>query len=211
MRTPGSPTLETLALFGIVFALQQALGVVDAALAAALFALRAPLELRPWTVVTSVYAHGGLGHLASNAIALAVVGFPLERLTTRARFHTFFVSTGAAAGAFQVLLNDLLVHSGLVHTRAGVLGASGAVFALIGYVVTANRLTGGIFDRINLSPDAQLLLFLALAIGVTLMTAAPGVALAAHFFGFLLGLLAGRANVLRVPEDEPQAPPMPEY
>jgi membrane associated rhomboid family serine protease len=211
MRTLGSPTLETLALFAVVFALQQVLGLVDATLAVALFALRTPLELRPWTVVTSVYAHGGVGHLLSNAIALAVVGFPLERLTSRWRFHAFFIATGAAAGTFQILFNELLVQTGLITTRAGVLGASGAVFALIGYVVTANRLTGGLFDRIQLSGEAQLLLFLVLAVGVTLMTAAPGVALAAHFFGFLLGLLAGQANLLRVPEEDSHAPPMPEY
>jgi hypothetical protein len=37
-----------------------------------------------------------------------------------------------------------------------------------------------------------------LAGGVTLLTAAPGVALVAHFSGFALGLLAGRARLLRV-------------
>ncbi|GAA0670132.1 rhomboid family intramembrane serine protease [Natronoarchaeum mannanilyticum] len=208
-----SPTIETLLAFAAVFALQQALSVVDATLAAALFALQLPLEVRPWTLVTSVYAHDptGLGHLLSNAVALSIVGFALERHTTRWRFHAFFVLTGAAAGAFQVLFNRLLLQVGLVGQALPVLGASGAVFALFGYVLAGNRLTGGLLDRIGLDPRWQLLLFLVAATLVTLATAAPGVALAAHFFGFLLGLLAGQANLLRPAEPEPDAPPMPEY
>ncbi|MFC6729971.1 rhomboid family intramembrane serine protease, partial [Natronoarchaeum mannanilyticum] len=149
-----SPTIETLLAFAAVFALQQALSVVDATLAAALFALQLPLEVRPWTLVTSVYAHDptGLGHLLSNAVALSIVGFALERHTTRWRFHAFFVLTGAAAGAFQVLFNRLLLQVGLVGQALPVLGASGAVFALFGYVLAGNRLTGGLLDRIGLDP-----------------------------------------------------------
>jgi len=40
--------------------------------------------------------------------------------------------------------------------------------------------------------------FLLLAVGVTLATAAPGVAVVAHFVGFLLGSLCGRLRVLHV-------------
>ncbi|HMB49603.1 MAG TPA: rhomboid family intramembrane serine protease [Natronoarchaeum rubrum] len=208
-----SPTAETLAAFAVVFVVQQALRVVAPVLEFALFYLAVPLEVRPWTLVTSVYAHDptGLGHLLSNAVALAIVGFALERHTTRWRFHTFFVLTGAAAGAFQVLFTQLLVQAGVVPRAVPVLGASGAVFALFGYVLTGNRLTGGILDRIGLDPRWQLLLFLVAAALVTLATAAPGIALAAHFFGFLLGLLAGQANLLRPSTSEPDAPPMPEY
>ena len=45
----------------------------------------------------------------------------------------------------------------------------------------------------------SLLLFAVLAAVVTLATAAPGVALVAHFTGFLVGLLAGRARLLHPP------------
>jgi len=206
-----SPTIETLLAFAVVFALQQALRVVAPVLEVGLFHLALPLELRPWTLATSIYAHAGWSHLLSNAVALAIVGFALERHTTRWRFHVFFVLTGAAAGAFQVLFNRLLLQTGLVGQQTAVLGASSAVFALFGYVLAGNRLTGGLLDRIGLDARVQLVLFLVAAALVTLATAAPGVALAAHFFGFLLGLLAGQANLLRPSEPEPDAPPMPEY
>lgn len=186
-----SPTLEILAIIGVVFVVQQFVGLLSTAAVIGLFALEHPLDHRPWALVTSIYAHGDLAHLIANTVALAVVGFPLERLTTRVRFHAFFVATGAAAGAFQVTIMAFL------GTTAPVLGASGAIFALIGYVLTANRLAGGFFERVDLGGAGQLAVFAVLAAVVTLATAAPGVALAAHFFGFLLGLVAGRGNLLR--------------
>ncbi|QSG03991.1 Membrane associated serine protease [Natranaeroarchaeum sulfidigenes] len=179
----------------MVFILQQLIAFVSQPLAFVLFTLQAPVLADPWALVTSVYAHSGVDHLLANAIALAVVGFLLERHTTRARFHVFFLTTGVAAGVFQIGIASLF------GVDAALLGASGAVFGLIGYLVTGNRLSGRLFDRIDLSGRATLAIFILLAVLVTLVTAAPGVALAAHFFGFLLGLVAGQLNLLRPPRN----------
>jgi membrane associated rhomboid family serine protease len=190
-RRTWSPVLETLALFLIVFALQGVAYVVGAAsLVAGLFVLSLPLESQPWTIVTSVYAHGGIGHLVSNGVGLIVFGWPIARATTRIRFHTFFVVTGALAGISQVLVAG----SG---EAVGVLGASGAVFALMGYLIAGNRLSDGIAGLIQVPTWLTALVFLVLAAVITVATAAPGVALIAHFAGFLLGLVAGRAGVLK--------------
>ncbi|WP_238478022.1 rhomboid family intramembrane serine protease [Natranaeroarchaeum sulfidigenes] len=190
-----SPTLEILLVITVVFILQQLIAFVSQPLAFVLFTLQAPVLADPWALVTSVYAHSGVDHLLANAIALAVVGFLLERHTTRARFHVFFLTTGVAAGVFQIGIASLF------GVDAALLGASGAVFGLIGYLVTGNRLSGRLFDRIDLSGRATLAIFILLAVLVTLVTAAPGVALAAHFFGFLLGLVAGQLNLLRPPRN----------
>jgi membrane associated rhomboid family serine protease len=190
-RRTWSPVLETLALFLIVFALQGVAYVVGAAsLVAGLFVLSLPLESQPWTIVTSVYAHGGIGHLVSNGVGLIVFGWPIARATTRIRFHTFFVVAGALAGISQVFVAG----SG---EAVGVLGASGAVFALMGYLIAGNRLSDGIAGLIQVPTWLTALVFLVLAAAITVATAAPGIALIAHFTGFLLGLVAGRAGVLR--------------
>ncbi|PSQ00968.1 rhomboid family intramembrane serine protease [Halobacteriales archaeon QS_5_70_17] len=178
-----SPTLETLVLVGVVFLLQRAATLVG--LAVPLFVLTPAFPVAPWTVVTSVYAHAGLAHLLSNAVTLALVGVLVEQTTTRLRFHAFFVATGALSGLAQVVL-----------TSGGVLGASGAVFALIGYLLTANPVSAALFDRVRLSRRVQTAVFAVLAAVVTLATGAPGVALVAHFTGFALGLLAGRVRLL---------------
>ena len=186
---PRSPTLETLAAFAVVYLLQRLTAL--AGLAAYLFVLSVPVAVAPWTVVTSVYAHADLAHLLGNALALAIVGPLVARRTTRLRFHLFFVSTGAAAGIAEVWFG------GLVGARA-VLGASGAVFALLGYLLAGNRMSAALFDRVEVSPRLQLALFVAVAVVVTIATGGPGVALLAHFTGFVIGLIAGRLRLLSV-------------
>jgi membrane associated rhomboid family serine protease len=197
--------VDTLVAFAVVFAFQQLTVLFELALGLGqlyrtLFVLGAPVTLRPWTVFTSVYAHAGVGHLVSNTIALVLVGFVLERYTTRWRFHAFFVATGALAGLSQVWFGGLL--NGLVGgpvVGSAVLGASGAVLALYGYVLAGNRLTTFLADRLNVGASIEWLLALTIAAVLTWMTASPGVALIAHFTGILLGLAAGRLDVLQPP------------
>lgn len=187
-----SPTLETLVVFLAVFAAQSLVGLVSQQLATGLFVLAPPLSVRPWTLLVSVYAHANVTHLVSNAVVLVLVGFAVERVTTKWRFHAFFAAVGMAAGAAQVLA------SGLVGPGTAVLGASGAVFGLLGYLLAGNAVTGAVLRRLPLGGRGRVALLLALAIGVTLLTARPGVALVAHFAGFVLGAVAGRAHLLRV-------------
>jgi membrane associated rhomboid family serine protease len=194
-RLARSPTVETLALIAVVFSLQQFTSLVGSfvglgGLWIAFFALSPPLGVYPWTLVTSVYAHASLAHLLSNALALVVVGLVVETVTTRVRFHLFFIATGVLAGLTQVLAG------GFVRSPTGVLGASGAILALVGYVLAANLLSKTILDRLRLHRRAQLGVFIALALLVTLVTGTAGAALIAHFTGLLLGLLAGRLRVL---------------
>lgn len=185
----GDAVIDTLGLFLLVGLLQISAGLVG--LAGGAFVLSAPLALRPWTLVTSVYAHAGPGHLLANAVALALVGPLVVRRTTRLRFHAFFVTTGALAGVAEVTLGGALAGG----DRA-VVGGSGAVFALLGYLLAGNVVTARLLDRIELSPRAQVGLFVAVAAAVTVATAGPGVALIAHAAGLLLGLLAGRIRLL---------------
>jgi len=200
MRRPlRSPTLATLALFLAVFVVQELVRVVAGGVTVqALFALTTPVAATPWTVLTSVYAHGSVSHLLANAVALAFVGVLLERETTPARFHAFFLTTGALSGLAEVWLAATVGSVvGGVAAQVAVLGGSGAIFALAGYLLTSNRLTERVVGSVQLSPRVQIALFAVFAVAVTLATASPGVALIAHFTGLLLGLLAGRAHLLR--------------
>lgn len=181
-----SPTLRTLQILLGVFLVQllaQFLG-----LGYGLFALALPLSVAPWTVVVSVYAHAGIIHLIGNAFALALFGLAVERVTTPERFHLFFLVSGALAGITQVIV------SGLLGPSVSVIGASGAVFALLGYALAGNALAIGVLSR--LSQRAQAGVFVLIAAVVTFVTAAPGVALLAHFTGLVIGLLAGRLRLL---------------
>ncbi|WP_331234749.1 rhomboid family intramembrane serine protease [Natronorarus salvus] len=189
MRPPRSPSLETLGIIAAVFAVQQAVALMG--IGPELFALAAPLEHRPWTLVTSVYAHAGPTHLLANALGLAVLGLLVERASNRSRFHVFVLLTGLLAGLAEVLFGLLVGYPRMV------LGISGAVFALMGYVVAGNPLADSIMGRFRPTRRQQLLIVVVLGGLVTLFTASGGVALVAHFTGFALGLVGGRQRVLR--------------
>ncbi len=183
----GRPTLSTLA----VFALQTLAGVVG--VGAGAFALALPFSDRPWTLVTSVYAHGSPTQLFANAIALAVLGMLVAHVTTSIRFHAFFVVTGAISGIAQIALT-------VPFGGTAVLGASGAIFALLGYLLVGNRASERALSWLPVGRRGQLALFAVVAAVLTLATAAPGVALVAHFAGFCLGAVAGRGRILHVAE-----------
>nr|WP_276275215.1 rhomboid family intramembrane serine protease [Haladaptatus sp. QDMS2] len=159
-----------------------------------LFVLAQPLLNPPWALVTSVYAHAGVGHLISNAVIVILAGSLVAWSTTRLRFHAFFVTTGALAGVAEVLI------SGLLGQPTAVLGASGAAFALVGYVLAANPASTVLFDRLNLPPRVLVVLVAAAGLVLTFLFSAPGSALIAHLTGAMLGLVAGRMRLLRVPK-----------
>lgn len=183
-----SPTVQTLAAFVLVFAVQIIGGVGGGAQS---FALALPLTERPWTLVLATYAHAGPGHLVANAFALLVAGLLVERGTTRLRFHIFFMTMGAIAGVAQLYVSAALGRP------TAVLGGSGAVFALLGYAVVGNRAVAPLLARVDIGRTATLVTFVLVAAAVVLATAAPGVALIAHFAGLLAGLGAGRLRLLR--------------
>ena len=195
-----SPIFDLLVVFALVFVVQQFTALLGLGVMAGLFVLAPPLTTNPWTVVTSVYAHGGVGHLLSNSLALVVFGWPVARATTRLRFHAFCLVTGVIAGVSQILLTNAAASAPLISVAGtqGVLGASGAVFALLGYLIASNRLSSSLRSVVDIPRWLVIIIVIGLATAVTLATAAPGVALLAHFTGFLLGLLAGRVRLLSV-------------
>lgn len=187
MDVRGSPTIETLALLGVVYLGQQVLlwiGLTGS------LALDASVAVRPWALVTSVYAHAGPRHLLVNAVALAVVGPLFARHTTRTRFHAYFLSTGVLAGLAEVFLG------GLVGPSPSVVGASGAIFAMLGYLLSGNVVSAWLLDRLSLPLRVQLALFFTVAVLITLATATPRSALLGHAAGLTIGLVAGRLRLV---------------
>jgi membrane associated rhomboid family serine protease len=184
------PTAQTLGLFAVVFLVSQPFFFLLPRLFTGLFALSTPVTLKPWTLVTSVYAHFGLAHLLANAVALVLFGLLFERMVTPWAYHAFFLVTGAVAGLANVWA------AGLLGGNVAVIGGSGAIFGVMGYVLAGNRLSQEVVDSLRLSTGVQLVLGLVVAVAVTLVTASPGVALIAHFTGFVVGLGAGRVDLL---------------
>ncbi len=89
-----------------------------------------------WTFLTSMFMHGGFFHLFANMFSLFFIGSLVEKLLGPKRYLWFYLISGLFASLFFVLLS--LIFSADFNTYA--VGASGALFGLIGFlmIITPN-------------------------------------------------------------------------
>ena len=173
----GSPVV-TYAIIGItvvVFLLQliPGLGVTDELLYAGVYSY--PGTFEPWRMLTSVFVHstGLIFHVLLNMYTLWIFGQLLERMLGRWRFLALYL-LGGLAGSLGVLF--------LADPRVAVVGASGAIFGLMGAFLVIQRRLGG--------NSTQLLVL----VGINLVIGfVPGLNIAwqAHVGGLIGGALLG--------------------
>lgn len=103
-----------------------------------LFVLRSTDILsRPWILLSSIFLHGGLGHLLLNGFALALFGSILESIIGSRKFLTIYFLGGIIASLVFVFGLPILSAIGMP-SSGNALGASGAIFAALG-ALTAMR------------------------------------------------------------------------
>lgn len=141
-----------------------------------------------WTFLTSMFMHGGFFHIFANMISLFFIGNLVERILGAKRFLWFYLISGLFAGLFFVLLT--LIFQTDINTYA--VGASGALFGLIGFLML-------------ITPDLPVYIMF-IPIPIKMKYAAPGILIVlwlisafgnvpigntAHLGGLILGLIYG--------------------
>lgn len=130
----GNATYVFLGLMWITFALQFIVSTLfSQVLMRDIFVLTISNPEYVWTWVTSVFAHGGFTHIAVNSIGLYFFGPPVERRLGSKRFVALFLVSGALAGLAQIGISI-----GMGATVGGVVGASGALLAIMGVLTVLN-------------------------------------------------------------------------
>jgi membrane associated rhomboid family serine protease len=96
----------------------------------------APTPIFPWTVLTAIFLHASILHIASNVFFLLFFGFILEEQVSKSRWVTTFIITGLV-GSLGFVGVDVLgyVLSGGTTTVDCAVGASGAVYGIMGTAV----------------------------------------------------------------------------
>ncbi len=125
-----------------------------------------------WRILTSGFLHGGLIHIGFNMYLLWMLGQSLEQ-----RFGIFTYGATYLAGLLGGSLGAMLIEP-----TASVVGASGAVFALMGLVAVLQR-KGGI--NIWQSGIGGLVLI------NIMFSFTPGISLGGHAGGLVAGVLSG--------------------
>lgn len=140
-----------------------------------------------WTLLTSVFMHGSLGHLFVNMVSLMFIGSFVERLIGRKRFLWFYLISGVLAGLFFVCL-ALIFQSGL---DIYAVGASGAIFALGGLLaVLTPKLKVLVFFIIPMPMWIAIVFLLVVLWFLSVSTGLP-IGNAAHLGGLLAGVVYG--------------------
>jgi membrane associated rhomboid family serine protease len=155
-----------------------------------------PDRLTLFSLVTSMFLHGGWMHLIGNMWFLWVFGDNIEEILGRGKYLLFYLACGVVAAMTHVFLNPL--------SRVPMVGASGAIAGVMGaYVVKFPRssITTLIpivvfFTTVEVPAYLMLLYWFVLqlfggwgTIGHSHLSAGGGTAWFAHVGGFLAGVL----------------------
>jgi len=148
------------------------------------------------TLVTSMFIHAGIAHIAGNMIFLLIFGAAVEQRLGPIRFLMLYLMAGIFSGFATVAIAP--------HSAVPVVGASGAIAGILGaYLMLFPRARIAvfwdwmpIFGRVNISVLFFLLAWFASQLIEGVLTTAPGappggIAWWAHIGGFLFGLALG--------------------
>ena len=126
-----------------------------------------------YRVITSGFTHRGLVHVGMNMYILWMIGRQLEGRYGSLTFAALY-GTGILGGSLGAML---------VEPQASVVGASGAVFALMGVLVVMQQMAGvRVFD----SGLGRML-----ALNMIITFAVPGISIGGHIGGLVIGGLCG--------------------
>ncbi|MEV6309626.1 rhomboid family intramembrane serine protease [Streptomyces sp. NPDC051840] len=160
----GRDLLEDLLLFGRAYTDDQAAGLEGVA------------EGQWYRLVTSMFLHEEVLHIAFNMLGLWWLGGPLEAALGRARYLALYLLSGLAGSALTYWITD---------PGQGTLGASGAVFGLLGATAVLMR-------RMNYDMRPVIAL---LVINLIFTFTWSGIAWQAHVGGLVAGALIAIAMV----------------
>jgi membrane associated rhomboid family serine protease len=144
------------------------------------------------TLITSMFMHGGIAHIAGNMLYLWIFGDNIENAIGHKRYLLFYLLCGIIASLSHVFVTKLLGQSLLVPS----LGASGAISGVLGAYILLfpRRRVTMLFIRFITPVSA----FWAIGIWIVFQLisglgmlggASSGVAYAAHIGGFIAGMV----------------------
>jgi membrane associated rhomboid family serine protease len=123
-----------------------------------------------WQVITSVFTHVEPLHIGLNMLTLYFLGPPVEAVLGRARFLALYLVAGLTGSAAVMLFSN---------SHQQTLGASGALFGLMGALVVLAHKVGGDYQ--------QILIWLGLNLVFTFT--ASGISWQGHLGGLVGGSL----------------------
>ena len=145
----------------------------------AVFAPAVIYEKEYYRLLTAIFMHFGIDHIINNMIVLFALGDNLERALGHVKYLILYLACGVGSNLISLLMGgpESMVVSA---------GASGAIFGMVGGLLTAVLKNKGRLEDLNI----RQLAFMA-ALSLYLGFTESGVDNVAHVAGLLLGILFG--------------------
>jgi rhomboid protease GluP len=152
----------------------------------------------PLSLITSMFLHADIIHLAMNMFFLLVSGDSVERKIGNARFLVLYLAFGVIAGLF---------HTYLTTTPAiPTIGASGAIFGVLASfaILFPFRWLIKLFGLIPIPMPALMFVFITIVSETAYVTSGTveSIAHTAHVGGFLAGIFLTLLIVPKKPKDD---------
>jgi membrane associated rhomboid family serine protease len=183
----GAPMIQrpvvTYSLIGIsvgVFLLQMLAGVNSVAGDWGMWPIGIAANGEWWRLLTAAFLHGSFLHIAFNMYVLFALGPTLERILGHTRYLLLYILSAIGGSVASYLISNMNTVS---------VGASGAIFGLMGALVVAGR---------RLKYDVTQVLVL-LGINVVIGFVSPGVDWRAHLGGLITGAIVAAIFVFPAP------------
>ncbi len=161
----GRVTLTIAALIGVAFVLQLAVPGFEERFTEFNYAIA---QGEWWRLVTAMFLHVGLLHLAFNLYVLYLVGIPVERALGRWRYIALYLLSGLGGAAASYALTG---------PGAAGEGASGAIFGLFAAWWVTTRRAGGDTKSVTM----------LIALNLVLSFVLPNIGYWAHLGGLATG------------------------
>jgi membrane associated rhomboid family serine protease len=149
----------------------------------------------PLTILTSMFLHGGIGHIAMNILTLWIFGNNVEDALGHGRFLAFYLVAGVAAALAQTVAaavsGDVLVP--MVGASGAIAGALAAYLVLFPHARVLTLVFIVVFVQLVHVPAGIFIgIWFLLQILSVIFGGNPGVAVFAHIGGFVAGYLLVR-------------------
>ncbi len=194
-RIMANPTVGFLLALSALGALLPLLGVGVAALGKLTFypfsietgqVLAVWPVAEPWRVISPIFLHFGLLHIAFNGLWLWLLGGMIEQRQGAVRLLGIVLLVGAASNIAQAMMSVVLFG-----------GMSGVIYGLLGYILAWNRFRPA--QQYPLQPALAWLMIgwlLLCMLGLVSALGLGDIANTAHASGLLMGLLLGGCAAL---------------
>jgi membrane associated rhomboid family serine protease len=184
-------SIVTFVLMGLIVVAYAAQWLTQGALTNAWLLDPSRVGAEPWRLLTSAFLHSPTTflHIVFNLYALYAFGPALEAFLGRARFLALYLisAVGGSLGVLAIYQIAIATDGASIDATGGflspsaALGASGAIFGLMGAYLPLRRAIGVNFT--------QLLIVLAINVGIGFFVG--GIAWEAHLGGLAVGALVG--------------------